>query len=282
MSATLTDKVVTIEHSSGATAKVALFGATVISWDTNGTEHLFVSKQAILDGSKAIRGGIPLVFPIFGTKPQISLPQHGFARNSYWDYLGILTENEKEVSVRFALKDNQLTKEQRQAWPHSFRLVYTVTLTAKSLKTYLTVKNEDSDTMEFNTLLHTYFRVKNIADVSVEGLQNYTYADKVLSGATDVENRDKITISSEVDRVYQNVKDHLELNLGDGNKIAIDKSGMKDTVVWNPWIEKAKGMGDFGDEEYKEMICVETGSVAQWVRMEAGQSWTGGQTLTLV
>lgn len=65
--------------------------------------------------------------------------------------------------------------------------------------------------------------------MSVEGLQNYTYADKVLSGATDVENRDKITISSEVDRVYQNVKDHLELNLGDGNKIAIDKSGMKDT-----------------------------------------------------
>ncbi|KAI9304232.1 galactose mutarotase-like domain-containing protein [Cunninghamella echinulata] len=281
MPATEANKVVTIEHPSGATVKVSLFGATVISWVTNDTEHLFVSKQAILDGTKAIRGGIPLVFPIFGTKSQISLPQHGFARNSYWDYLGILTDND-EVSVRFALKDNQLTKEQRQAWPHSFRLVYTVTLTSKSLKTYLTVKNEDSDTMEFNTLLHTYFRVKDIANVSVEGLQSYTYADKVLGGATDVENRDKITISSEVDRVYQNVKDHLELNLGDGSKITIDKSGMKDTVVWNPWIEKAKGMGDFGDDEYKEMICVETGSVAQWVRIEGGQSWSAGQTLTIV
>ncbi|CAO3636799.1 unnamed protein product [Cunninghamella echinulata] len=281
MPATEANKIVTIEHPSGATVKVSLFGATVISWVTNDTEHLFVSKQAILDGTKAIRGGIPLVFPIFGTKPQISLPQHGFARNSYWDYLGILTDND-EVSVRFALKDNQLTKEQRQAWPHSFRLVYTVTLTSKSLKTYLTVKNEDSDTMEFNTLLHTYFRVKDIANVSVEGLQSYTYADKVLGGATDVENRDKITISSEVDRVYQNVKDHLELNLGDGNKITIDKSGMKDTVVWNPWVEKARGMGDFGDDEYKEMICVETGSVAQWVRIEGGQSWSAGQTLTLV
>ncbi|SAM05637.1 hypothetical protein [Absidia glauca] len=52
-------------------------------------------------------------------------------------------------------------------------------------------------------------------------------------------------------------------------------------VVWNPWIEKAKGMGDFGDEEYHEMVCVEAGSVAQWVRLEGGQSWTGGQTLTV-
>ncbi|KAI8340724.1 galactose mutarotase-like domain-containing protein [Chlamydoabsidia padenii] len=281
MPATESNKVVTLQHPSGATVKVSLYGATVISWIVNNTERLFVSKNAILDGSKAIRGGIPLVFPIFGTKPQISLPQHGFARNSYWDYLGILTDND-EVSVRFALKDNQLTKEQRQSWSHSFRLVYTVTLTANNLKTYLNVKNEDSDTMEFNTLLHTYFRVKDIANVSVEGLNSYSFIDKVEPGAAKVENRDKITIASEVDRVYQDVQDHLQVNVGDEQKVLIDKSGMKDTVVWNPWIEKAKGMGDFDDNEYHEMICVEVGSVAQWVRLEGGQSWTGGQTLTIV
>ncbi|CAO3600264.1 unnamed protein product [Absidia cylindrospora] len=280
MPAQESNKVVTLQHPSGATAKISLFGATVTSWISNGIERLFVSKDAILDGSKAIRGGIPLVFPIFGTKPQIPLPQHGFARNSYWDYLGILTDND-EVAVRFSLKDNQLTKDQRQSWPHSFRLVYTVTLTATQLKTYLTVKNEDSDTMEFNTLLHTYFRVKDIANVSVEGLNSYTFADKVAGGATSVESRDKITIAEEVDRVYQDVQDHLQLNTGDGQKLTIDKTGMKDTVVWNPWIEKAQGMGDFGNEEYHEMICVEVGSVAQWVHLEGGQTWTGGQTISI-
>jgi D-hexose-6-phosphate mutarotase len=35
------------------------------------------SKEAKRDGSKAIRGGIPLCFPIFGTKEKIALPQHG-------------------------------------------------------------------------------------------------------------------------------------------------------------------------------------------------------------
>ena len=37
---------------------------------------------------------------------------------------------------------------------------------------------------------------------------------------------------------------------GAGHQITIDKSGFPDAVVWNPWAEKAKGMGDFGDDEY--------------------------------
>ena len=34
--------------------------------------------------------------------------------------------------------------------------------------------------------------------------------------------------------------------------------GSRTTVVWNPWIEKAIRMNDFGDDEYKRMVCVET------------------------
>jgi D-hexose-6-phosphate mutarotase len=55
-----------------------------------------------------------------------------------------------------------------------------------------------------------------------------------------------------------------------------------EVVVWNPWIEKAKSMGDFGDEEYKNMICVEAGSVADWVALAGGQTWTAGQTLSVI
>ncbi len=33
--------------------------------------------------------------------------------------------------------------------------------------------------------------------------------------------------------------------------ISIHKTNFPDAVVWNPWIDKAKGMADFGDEEYK-------------------------------
>lgn len=51
-------------------------------------------------------------------------------------------------------------------------------------------------------------------------------------------------------------------------------------VVWNPWVEKAKGMADFTpDEAYKNMVCVEAGSVSGWQTLEPGDMWEGGQTI---
>jgi glucose-6-phosphate 1-epimerase len=51
---------------SGESVEVLLYGATVTSWKSNGgkTENLWVSEKAALDGSKAVRGGVPVVFPV--------------------------------------------------------------------------------------------------------------------------------------------------------------------------------------------------------------------------
>jgi len=56
---------VTASLPTGESVEVLLFGATVISWKSaNGKDNLFLSPKAHLDGSKAVRGGIPLVFPV--------------------------------------------------------------------------------------------------------------------------------------------------------------------------------------------------------------------------
>lgn len=71
--------ITTITHTaSGASAKIHALGATVISFKSaNGRENLFVSKKAVYDGSKAIRGGIPICFPIFGPPTgESTMPQH--------------------------------------------------------------------------------------------------------------------------------------------------------------------------------------------------------------
>jgi glucose-6-phosphate 1-epimerase len=81
-----------------------LYGATVISWKYNNKEMLFVSSEAKLDGSKPVRGGIPLVFPCFGapTHPDhLNLPSHGFARNQIWTLDKIIMDNVAAVIVRF-------------------------------------------------------------------------------------------------------------------------------------------------------------------------------------
>jgi len=50
---------------TGESVEVLLYGATVVSWKSaNGKENLFLSEKAHLDGSKAVRGGIPVVFPV--------------------------------------------------------------------------------------------------------------------------------------------------------------------------------------------------------------------------
>lgn len=56
---------VTATLPTGESVSVLLYGATVVSWkDKNGDEKLWLSEAAKLDGSKPVRGGIPLVFPV--------------------------------------------------------------------------------------------------------------------------------------------------------------------------------------------------------------------------
>ncbi|EIE90584.1 hypothetical protein RO3G_15295 [Rhizopus delemar RA 99-880] len=226
------NKVIYVELPSGSKAEIALFGSTVTSWVVDNKERIFVSKEARRDGSKAIRGGIPICFPIFGTKEIIRLPQH-------------------------------------------------VILTEKSLKTFCNLKNEGEDTFEFNILLHTYFRVPDVSRVQIQGLISSEYIDKTAGSIQELEKNDKVTISQEVDRVYKKVQDHLLLEIGDGSCIIIEKSNLRDTVVWNPWIEKAQYINDLVNDEYKNMVCVEPGSVAEWVKLAGGQTWAGGQSLTI-
>lgn len=50
---------------TGESVEILLYGATVISWkDASGSEKLWLSSAAKLDGTKAVRGGIPVVFPV--------------------------------------------------------------------------------------------------------------------------------------------------------------------------------------------------------------------------
>ena len=42
----------------------------------------------------------------------------------------------------------------------------------------------------------------------------------------------------------------LQIQSG-SSTLEVHKVNFPDAVVWNPWIDKSKSMGDFGDEEYK-------------------------------
>ncbi|PGH12469.1 hypothetical protein AJ79_04213 [Helicocarpus griseus UAMH5409] len=281
---------------TGESVIVNLFGATVISWKlANGEEQLFLSDKAALDGSKPIRGGIPLVFPVFGPPPKdhptSTLPQHGFARNSYWEFLGKSTsesegqDGDSSVKLDFGLSTGMLSDKFKSDWPHDFGLVYSVTLSKTGLGTSLQVQNKGAQPFDFQVLLHSYFRVQDVSKIRILNLKDKTYVDKVLNASTHTESSPALEITQETDRVYQSLDPKVPIviaNADDNNSpiFSVSRESLNDVVVWNPWIEKAKGMADFGpDVGYKNMICVEAGSVIGWQTLEAGDSWEGGQTV---
>ncbi|MBU0714487.1 MAG: D-hexose-6-phosphate mutarotase [Verrucomicrobia bacterium] len=263
-----------LEHASGARAEIYLHGAHVTAWQTaRGCEVLFVSCVSHFQDGVPIRGGIPVIFPQFGDGP---LPKHGLVRARAWVVARTALGADGAVSIILQLEDDAQT---RALWPHPFCLQLTISL-GLALTLEFTVKNPGSAPFPFQTALHTYFQVADITQTSLFGLQGTAFEDFLHPGPA-VETREVITFDRETDRIYVNAPDRVVLDdQGNKRKIAIAKSGQNDIVVWNPWIEKSKRLEDFGDDEYRHMVCVETGRMRAPVVLAPGAQWTGRTTLT--
>jgi len=263
---------VDLQHASGARAEVYLHGAQVTSWQTaRGCEVLFVSGASHFQDGVPIRGGIPVIFPQFGDGP---LPKHGLARTRAWAVARTALGADDAVSITLRLEDDAQT---RVRWPHPFGLQLTVAL-GLALTLELTVKNPDSAPFPFQTALHTYFQVADITRTSLFGLQGTAFEDFLHPGPA-VETREVITFDRETDRIYVNAPNCVVLeDRGNKRKIAIAKSGMNDIVLWNPWIEKSRRLEDFGDDEYRHMVCVETGRMRAPAMLAPGSQWSGRTT----
>ena len=72
-----------------------------------------------------------------------------------------------------------------------------------------------------------------------------------------------VLFTEETDRIYHTASAAKIIDPEFYRTILVEKSGSNSTVVWNPWVEKSKRMADFGDEEYHEMLCVETANAGK-------------------
>jgi D-hexose-6-phosphate mutarotase len=235
-------------ETAASRAEIYLHGAHVTHYQKNGGEPLlFMSAASAFEADKPIRGGIPVIFPWFG--PREGLPAHGYARTVEWDLAGTSLLPDGSVSLRFKLP--------RLA---DFEVEYRVTVGAE-LILELAVLNHGSRESTFETCLHTYFQISGIDAISITGLSKCGFLNK-LTDANLVETTPELRIGSEVDRVYYDTDATVEIHdPGYHRKIRIAKSGSLSTIVWNPWIDKSIRMPDFGDEEYLQMVCVESGNV---------------------
>ena len=267
---------VVLAHPSGARARVYLQGAHLTSWTLpTGEEMIFVSERSHFGPGKAIRGGVPVIFPQFAD--QGPLPKHGFARTAAWEVAALDAGPGEAVRARLALRDGEAT---RAAWPHPFGAELEVALGAETLEMTLSITNPGDGTFAFTAALHTYFRVDDVRRASVEGLRGARYHDKTEAGAEREQTEPTLTIQGETDRVYEDVPGPVLLRGATGGRtVTLERRGFRNVVVWNPWAEGAGALEDMGDDEYPRMLCIEAACAANAVTVAPGETWRGTQVL---
>ncbi len=241
-----------------ATARIALQGAHLVTWQPKSEQQpvVWVSKFAKYAAGKSIRGGVPVCWPWFGAHATDSkLPGHGYARTVLWGVLETKALPDGATFIRFGLIDTDATHAQ---WPHPSTVQLEATV-GKTLKVDLVTKNTGRNAFTLGEALHTYFHISDVGQMTIRGLEGCDYRDKAGGGSVLRKQENGIVIESEVDRVYMNTTaDCVIEDRGLKRAIRIAKQGSKSTVVWNPWIEKADKMGDFGTDGYRGMVCVES------------------------
>jgi D-hexose-6-phosphate mutarotase len=244
------------------TAQIYFQGAHVAAWHPTGAAApvLWISRESLFEPGKPIRGGVPICFPWFGPHATDSAaPGHGFARVRDWTLIEAKDEADGGVALTLELTSGEAPLPPQ--WPHAFRMTHRVTI-GPTLTMALEVRNPGAAPIVFEEALHTYFTVQDVRAVTVTGLENTDYLDKVTGFTRRNQGTAPVAFTGETDRIYLDTQAAAVIHdPGKRRTIAIRKTGSDATVVWNPWIDKARAMPDFGDMEWPEMVCVETCNV---------------------
>jgi len=260
---------VTLVHSSGASARITHYGAHVVSWvDASGRERFYLSSRAQFGQGKSIRGGIPVVFPQFGTGP---LPKHGFLRTRRWSLIAHV-----DTSATFRITDDEQT---RALWPYPFIAELTVNL-ADTLTVSLTITNSGDSPFSFTAALHNYFAVTDVQLATVRGLSDLVYVDKMAAGTRSVEEAPDLHLRGQTDRIYTSGPRQVTISSAVGSSsTVVGADGFGDWVVWNPWREGSASLADMDPQDYLQMMCVEAARISDPVVLAPSAVWCGTEVI---
>lgn len=267
--------VLEIQHAT-AQARVALHGAQLMNWTPAGQQPvLYLSPEAVFREGKAIRGGVPICWPWFAINEQDpTLPQHGFLRSRFWELVEV-TEDGSGVRLVFTTHEDGATQ---MLWPHSFRTTLEMRIGAE-LHLALRSENTGDTSFRITEALHSYLAVADARRIRIEGLDGDAYLDTV-GPHTERRQSGDIIIDREVDRIFAHESEVRVRDEAGARVLSVVGTGSKTTVVWNPWIEKAKSLSDLPNQDYLRFVCVETANA--WrdsVTLAPGESHTLATTI---
>src|SRR5579875_2453036 len=187
------------------TGELYLQGAHITAWQPTDQQQpaLFLSEKSAFASGKAIRGGIPVIFPWFGSRtvtpedPRTDGPSHGFARIQDWKLeFGAYAVDELHLSL--TLEPTELSRS--LGFDH-FLVAYQITF-GRELRLRLSVANDGDKPLRLEEALHTYLHVGDAEQVRIHGLLETAYLDKTENFARKVQHDAILTLSGLTDRPY--------------------------------------------------------------------------------
>ncbi|WDY58012.1 D-hexose-6-phosphate mutarotase [Pseudomonas sp. PSKL.D1] len=254
--------------SDRAELLIAQQGAQILSYQRVGEPPLlWLSDQAIFRKGKSVRAGVPVCWPWFGNLQRnpgtvqamfhgAEAPAHGLARDRDWQLLGI-EEAGTSLRIEFELPDAQ---GDLPGWPHDVELKLLIVLD-DALELTLTSRNMGNAPVTISQALHSYFAVSDVHQARVEGVEGLDYIE-TLADWEQRQQQGALTFTGETDRIYLDTP--KQLSIVDPHwqrRITLTSSGSRSAVIWNPWIDKAKGLADMADDGWQRMLCIETANV---------------------
>ncbi|WPO99995.1 D-hexose-6-phosphate mutarotase [Pseudomonas sp. HR96] len=248
-------------------------GAQVLSYQRDSeTPLIWLNEHANFITGKAARAGVPVCWPWFGVFKRNPEPvqamrtgnrdeagPHGLVRAINWRLLGIEDQSEGRVSLSFDVP--QAEEGTLPGWPHKVSVTMTIVLD-QQLHISLTSQNLDDHPVSLSQALHSYFAVSDIHQVSAQGFAGLSYHDTTTPDWDQLNQSGDIKFERETDRIYLNTPS--ELSIVDQNwkrRIRLVSSGSNNTIVWNPWTERAAALADMADDGWQRMLCIETANV---------------------
>lgn len=267
-------------ETAAARGTIFFQGAHITEWVPAGQEPvIWTSPHAEYAPGKAIRGGIPVIFPWFGAGiNEDQHPNHGFARLSQWCLKHAEVSDQGTARLIMRLDGCQAEIPVKTDFPCDYALELHVSMGEALLVQLVVIAGEEPLTFEDG--LHTYLAVDDIAKTSVEGMAATSYLDR--NSGVEAATPRAISFVGETDHIVSTRQNAYILD-GGKRTILIEKVGSAQTVIWNPWQAKAAQMSDFGDDEWRRMVCVEAVNVrAEAIHLEPRERHLISQTISLI
>jgi galactose mutarotase-like enzyme len=206
-------------------------GAIVTSFQVAGREFFYMDELTLLDASKNVRGGNPVLFPSPGKlqddrwarfNKSGAMKQHGFARMLPWQVL-----QQDQQSVLLQLQSSEQTLAQ---YPWQFTASMQLRLQGNALSINTTLRNDDVTDMPFALGFHPYFAVADKSKLRIPTAASRCFNN--VSKQTESFTGFDFT-QAEVDIHLQDHRGAGVLDLGDVHIVirASDEFGL--WVVWS-------------------------------------------------